>query len=229
MGMFGEFFRYALGLASGKGDRLSGFIDPLTMAERYLAWGRQNGDLRDYQAGLEQLRLCQDGDAPLPVLIIRKYTCLLDLARAGVDMLLSRYENGLREEERREQELRQERDGLRGEMAEAEALLAQLKADGSLLKARDQEKAMAEQGTRLAALEEVLSGMEERGELCDSYDAAVAECERFFSFLDQAQVTLSVCSKLDSDSRQALARQLAEHLEQARGRINRLDPMVQAG
>jgi len=224
MGMLGEFLRYAYDLVSGRGDRLAEFIDPLTMAERYLRWGQQSGDLRDFRAGLEQLRLCVDADAPLAVLLVRKYSCLLDLARAGVDGLLTRHENGLREEERRETEIRYERDGLRQGLEDLAALVARLKADGSLLKAKEQERIIAEQRSRLAALEQRLAGLEERGDLCDSYDATVADCEKFFQHLDQAQLTLSVCPKLSPQARQSLARQLAEHLEQARLRINRLDP-----
>ena len=224
MGMLGEFVRYAYDLVSGRGDRLAGFIEPLTMAERYLRWGQQNSDLRDFRAGLEQLRLCLDADAPLPILIIRKYSCLLDLARSGVDTLLTRHEKGLQEEERIENETRYERDAIRQVVEDTTSLIARLKADGSLLKAKEQERKQAEQRQRLAALEQNLAEIEERGDLCDSYDATVAECARFFQYLDQAQVSLSICHKLPADTRQALANQLAEHLEQARARIARLDP-----
>ena len=225
MGMLSEFFRYFFAVVAGRRDPLAAFIEPLTLAERYLHWGREGGDLRDFLAGLEQLRMCQDNDAPLPTLVIRKYACLMDIVQSGVDALLDRHERKLREAESREADARYERDSLKLAIQETTALRDRLKADGSLLKAREQDRMLNEHETRMKTLQEVLAELEERGDLCDSYDITVSECDRFLQYLDQSQLTISLGAKIPADTRGILARQIRDRLESLRQRMSQVDPI----
>lgn len=225
MGMFSDFFRYFYAVIRGERDPLVSYTEPLTLAERYLRWGRQNDDLRDFHAGLEQLRLCLDADAPLPVLLIRKYACLIDLVQGGVDSLLAQYENLRTEDEHRERDVRFERDNVAIAWAEAKAAVTRLKAEGSVLRAREQERLVGELQTRLETLEASLQDIAERSDLCESYDRTVADCERFFQYLDQAQLTVSLAMRLDEEARNTITRQIGERLEQNRARMNALDPI----
>lgn len=225
MGMFGDFFRFFFAVVAGRRDSLVAFTEPLTMAERYLQWGREKGDLRDFHAGLEQLRLCDDNDAPLPTLLIRKYACLQDLAQAGVDALLSRHERKLNAARRRENDLRYEFDNLTSIIQDSHKAIERLRSDGSLLKAREQERILAEQNNRMASLREKMDDTDEQTALCESYDHTVAECERFFGYLDRAVMNVAVGRKLSADARGAMGRQITDRIDHLRGRINQLDPM----
>ncbi|MCX7935953.1 MAG: hypothetical protein N3A66_11925, partial [Planctomycetota bacterium] len=60
MGLFSDFFRFVASLMLGKQDAARTFFEPLIMAERYLRWGAQRQDMRDFRRALEYLGTVRD-------------------------------------------------------------------------------------------------------------------------------------------------------------------------
>ena len=225
MSLTGDFFRYFFAVVGGRRDPLHAYLEPLTMAERYLRWGREQGDPRDFRAGLEHLSLCSDSDAPIPNLVLRKYTLLSDLASGGVEQLLGRYEDLKRKTEKAREDLAFERANQEEIVAEFRDRVERLTKDGSLLRAREEEKKRVEAAERLRALEEQEAAAADTDELCDLYDQLASDVARFLTYFDQAAAFLPRCEKLDARTRESLSGQLRQRLDGLRNRLDAADPI----
>jgi len=54
MGIVGDFFSFVGSMLLGKKTSSNEFLEALTMAERYMRWGSERGDLRDFQSAFDQ-------------------------------------------------------------------------------------------------------------------------------------------------------------------------------
>ena len=83
MGMFTDFVRFMGSVLLGRKDASRAYAEALGMSERYVRWGTERGDIRDFMSALEQLDLCRDSDAPKSEFVVRKYTAMLN-ATSGI-------------------------------------------------------------------------------------------------------------------------------------------------
>lgn len=225
MGMFREFVDYFMSVMMGKRDSLTAFLEPLTMGERYYRWGLENGDLRDFRAGMDYLHLCNDRDAPMASLLLRKYNCISDITNAAIESLLARHEKVIDDALKTENEYREERENILNTVGVAKERVRKLQEEGSLIKAKNEERRIAELEENAERLQEMIESGEGRTEVYASYDEICADAQRFFRELDQAAVMVMLGDKLGSSMATAMSDQLKQRLDFLKDRLDKVNPV----
>lgn len=226
MNMLKEFFNYFLSVMMGRRDSLTSFLEPLTMGERYLRWGMDTKDLRDYRSALDHLHLCHDRDAPMASLLIRKYNCIGDVAGAAIETLLSRHQHVVEDAVKTENSYREELESLAKNIADTKDYVRKLHEEGSLIKAKAEESRLTELENNIVRIREMLETGEGRTEVFDSYDSITSDAIRFFRELDHASSMVLAASMLGEAEAESLSNQLRSKLEHLRGKVEKANPVM---
>lgn len=227
MGMFREFIDYFISVMMGKRDSLTSFLEPLTMGERYYRWGVGNGDLRDFRAGMDYLHLCDDRDAPMASLLLRKYNCISDITNAAIESLLAKHDKVIEEAIKTENDYREEQETVLDTVSVAKERMRKLQEEGSLIKAKNEERRIVELEESAARLREMIESGEGRTEIYASYDEICSDAQRFFRELDQAAVTVTMAGKLGESMAESISNQLKSRMDFLRGRLDRANPVTE--
>ena len=223
--MLGEFLRYFWAVVSGRRDPLVTFLEPLTMGERYLRWGSEKGDLRDFRTGLDQLRLCPDAYAPMTSLILRKYACVGDLCGTALDRLAIRHQRIAATAEKERQERLYEKDVLEKNLANSRVKAERLHSEGSILKAKEERRITGEIESQLREVNNAIEESQYLSRLCESYDETIADASRFFQEMDQAIVFINACQRLPAELKSSLASHLQQRLDTYKARLDGMNPI----
>lgn len=226
MNMLKEFLNYFLSVMMGRRDSLTSFLEPLTMGERYLRWGADTRDLRDYRSALDHLHLCHDRDAPMASLLIRKYNCIGDVAGAAIETLLARHHHVVEDAVKTENSYKEELAVLAKNIAGTKDYIRKLHEEGSLIKAKTEESRLAELENSIARIREMLETGEGRTEVFDSYDDITSDAARFFRELDHASSMVLASPMLGGTEAETLSNQLKSRLEHLRGKIEKANPIT---
>lgn len=226
MGMFREFVDYFISVMMGKRDSLTAFLEPLTMGERYYRWGLEHGDLRDFRSGMDYLHLCNDRDAPMASLLLRKYNCISDITNAAIESLLAKHDKVIEDAIKTENDYREERENVLDTVAAAKDRVRKLQEEGSLIKAKNEERRIIELEENADRLEEMIESGEGRTEIYASYDEIYSDAQRFFRELDQAAVTVIMASKLGESMATSISDQLKSRMDFLKERLDRANPVA---
>ena len=226
MNMLREFFNYFISVMMGRRDSLTAFLEPLTMGERYLRWGLETRDIRDFRSAMDHLHLCHDRDAPMASLLIRKYSCIGEVTTAAVETLLMRHQQVVDEAVRNESNYRDELETVLKKIAEGRDYARKLQEEGSLIKAKAEESRVAELENNVERLREMLGSGEGRTEIYSSYDEITSDAMRFFRELDHASTMITANTFLDASGADTLAGQLRSKLDYLRDRIEKSNPVA---
>ncbi len=227
MNMIREFFNYFFSVIMGRRDTLTSFLEPLTMGERYLRWGMETRDIRDFRAALDHLHLCHDRDAPMASLLIRKYNCIGDVATAGVETLLMRHMKVIEEAIKNENEYREELDSITKKIGEGRDYARKLQDEGSLIKAKAEESRVAELEDNARHLRELLESGDSRTDIYESFDDITSDAQRFFREIDHASSMVMANPMLGVSGASALAGQLRTKLDYLRSRVEKANPVTE--
>lgn len=225
MNMLREFFNYFISVMMGRRDSLTAFLDPLTMGERYLRWGMETRDIRDFRTALDHLHLCHDRDAPMASLLIRKYNCIGDIATAAIETLLMRHQKVIDDAVKTENNYREELDLITRKVADGREYIRKLQDEGSLIKAKAEESRAAEFEDNARHLREMIDTGEGRTEIYTSYDEITSDGMRFFRELDHASSMVMASAMLGTSGAESLSGQLRTKLEYLRDRMERASPV----
>ncbi len=225
MNMLREFFKYFYDVLMGRRDSLTSFLEPLTMGERYLRWGVETRDIRDFRAAMDHLHLCHDRDAPMASLLIRKYACIGDVATAAVETFLMRHKRVIEDSVKTETGYREELDIVIKKIEETQKYMRKLQGDGSLIQAQNEQTRIHDLEASAARLREMLESGEGKTEIYESYDAITLDSTRFFRELDHASAVVMASELLGRDGAGALSSQLRAKLEHLRERLERENPV----
>lgn len=224
--MLREFFDYFMSVMLGRRDSLTAFLEPLTMGERYYRWALETGDLRDYRAAMDHLHLCNDRDAPMASLLLRKYNCISDVTAAAVETLLRIHGKVVAEAVRTENEYRDERESVLTAIAGARDRVRTLKEEGSLIKAKEEERRISELEENAGRIQDLIDSGEGRTEIYASYDDISADAVRFFRELDQAATVVLLSSKLGASMSESLSNQLKLKLDYLKELVDKANPVA---
>lgn len=225
MGMLREFFDYFVSVMMGRRDTLTAFVEPLTMGERYYRWGLENEDIRDYRAAMDYLHLCNDRDAPMASLLLRKYNCISDVTSAAIESLLEKHEKVIDDALKTENDYREERDTILNTIASSKERVRKLMEEGSLIKAKSEERRISELEDNAERLRDMIESGEGRTEIYESYDDISTDAVRFFRELDQAAATVMINNKFGTSLVETLSAQLRTKLEYLKDRLERANPV----
>ncbi len=226
MNMLREFFNYFLSVMMGRRDSLTAFLEPLTMGERYLRWGLETRDIRDFRSALDHLHLCHDRDAPMASLLIRKYACIGDIATAAVETLLMRHQRVIEDAVKTENGYREELEMVLRKIQEGKDYVRKLQDEGSLIKAKSEQSRVTELEANSVRLREMLESGEGRTEVFDSYDEISSDALRFFRELDHASSMVMANAMLGEAGAESLSSQLRTKLDYLRDRMERANPVA---
>lgn len=225
MKMLREFFNYFISVIMGRRDTLTSFLEPLTMGERYMRWGAETRDIRDFRSAMDHLHLCHDRDAPMANLLLRKYNCIGEVSVSAVDTLLMRHQKVIEDALKTEAGYREDVESITGKIAGGRDFIRKLQEEGSLIKAKAEESKVAELEENLVRLKEMLASGEGRTEIFDSYDAITSDANRFFRELDHASSMVLASPLLGKAGASTLANQLRSKMEYLKERIDHANPV----
>lgn len=227
MNMIREFVNYFLAVMMGRRDSLTSFLEPLTMGERYLRWGMESRDIRDFRSAMDHLHLCHDRDAPMASLLLRKYNCIGDVCSAAISTLMAKHQRVIEDTVKMENKYRDELNGIEKKLTEIKEYIRKLQEEGSLIKAKSEEARMADMSENAQRLIETLDSGEIRTAVYDSYDEISADALRFFREVDHAMSLVLGSTILGESAATGLANHLRGKLEFLRGQIDELNPIDQ--
>ena len=225
MNMIREFFNYFISVMLGRRDSLTTFLELLSMSERYLRWGVETGDIRDFRTAMDYIYLCHDRDAPMASLLIRKYNCIVEVASAAVETLLSRHQKVIESAVKNENKYREELELITKKVAEGKDYARKLTEEGSLIKAKAEESKIADLSTNLMRVKELLESGEGRTEVFASYDEITSDAMRFFRELDHASEMVMASDLLGERNASTLSNQLRVTLEHLQSRLEKANPI----
>ncbi len=229
MNMLREFFNYFLSVMMGRRDSLTAFLEPLTMGERYLRWGMETRDIRDFRAAMDHMHLCHDRDAPMASLLIRKYNCIGDITTAAVETLLMQHQRVIEDSVKAENSFREELEIVVRKTAESRDYARKLQGEGSLIKAKSELDRADELEANAERLREMIDTGESKTEIYGSYDEITSDCLRFFRELDHASAMVMANAMLGEDGAETLSGQLRTKLDYLRERVEAANPVNRAG
>ncbi len=228
MNMLREFFNYFFSVIMGRRDTLTAFLEPLTMGERYLRWGMETRDIRDFRAALDHLHLCHDRDAPMASLLIRKYNCIGDVTTAAIETLLMRHIRVIDEAIKTENEFREELESITKKISDSKDYIRKLQDEGSLIKAKTEDSRLHELEDQARHLRDMLEGGDSRSEIFSSYDDITMNAQRFFRELDHASTMVMANPMLGESGATTLSGQLRTKLDYLRNRVEKANPVAEA-
>ena len=229
MNMLREFFNYFISVMMGRRDSLTAFLEPLTMGERYLRWGMETRDIRDFRAAMDHMHLCHDRDAPMASLLIRKYNCIGDITTAAIETLLMRHQRVIEDSVKTENSFREELEIITKKIAETRDYMRRLQDEGSLIKAKTEQSRISDLEENSKRLHEMIDTGEGKSEIYESYDEITSDSLRFFRELDHASAMVMANAMLGADGADTLSNQLRTKLEYLRERVERANPVNDAG
>lgn len=225
MNMLREFFNYFISVMMGRRDSLTAFLEPLTMGERYLRWGLETRDIRDFRSAMDHLHLCHDRDAPMASLLIRKYNCIGDITTAAIETLLMKHTRVIEEAVKSENNYHEELDFVTRKIREGKEYTRKLQDEGSLIKAKTEMSRVADLEDNERHLREVIESGDSRTELFDSYDRITSDGMRFFRELDHASAMVMANPILGEAGASSLSDQLRTKMDYLKDRLEKANPM----
>ncbi|MFH0911060.1 MAG: hypothetical protein V1918_06115 [Planctomycetota bacterium] len=154
MGIVNDILRFIQGVLLGMHDTSETFTVSLESAERYMRWGRERKDLRDFQTALTHLEKCLDEETPRPDQCLRKYSVLFEVRLAVMRLSMERLQA---ERDLQQASWTSQTEDLHSIQREAEAIegrVRSLEKEGLLLKAREERSRLDEARRTLARMEE---------------------------------------------------------------------------
>lgn len=224
MNMLKEFFNYFISVLMGRRDSLTAFTEPLTMGERYLRWGMESRDIRDFRSAMDHLHLCHDRDAPMASLLIRKYNCIGEITTAAIETLLMAHQRIIESSMKTEDSYREELEIISKKVDQGREYIRKLQDEGSLIKAKNEASRIADLELNAQHLKEMLESGEGRTEVYESYDRMSMDAARFFRELDHASAMVMANPMLGASGTEILSSQLRGKLEYLRDRMERANP-----
>lgn len=224
MSMFGDFINFIGAIALGKKDSSQAFLEPLTMAERYYRWGEERGDIRDYQKSLEQLDITRDDDAPKPEQLIRKYDIYCNATIGATSLLLNKHKELAASTQASRKEMTAERAQLEQNLAAQKKKVEALKADGSLITAKEEQRHADEMQIRLNALAKNLDGEKIPSEVLEDYDRIGRESDLLLTRLEQASISLESCTSVSPEQVAEIRSRILQQIEKIRAAIEGASP-----
>jgi chromosome segregation ATPase len=225
MGLFGDFFRFFTSTLIGGQDPSKKFMEGITMGERYLRWGEERGDGRDFQAAIKHLEAANDANAPKPEMVLRKYELLADAALGQVQVLMKGHRDLVSKATKSKNELAADQQTLREQIDATRKRMRALTEEGSLLKAKEEEKHIADLQSRLNHIGKVLEGGEDVVKLQMDYSSMSEEAERLCQRVEDAVMALASSQNVSASQSAPVRNAILERLGKTRDEVAGLRPM----
>ncbi|MBN2713847.1 MAG: hypothetical protein JXR97_15625 [Planctomycetes bacterium] len=224
MSIFGDFLKFIGSVVMGNQGASQKFLEPLSMAERYLRWGEERKDLRDFNSALSNLEQANDEDAPKPDLILKKYNIYCEATVGAIRVMLSQFQSVSERAKEGHSDMLLEQVTLREQIDDGKRKVAELKADGSLISAKEEQKRVDEVQTKLNAITRALESGDSTSKVMEQYDKLASESQRLTSSLEGAMASLEMNVDMPADVISRLRDNILSNLETIRSEVSALNP-----
>ncbi len=231
MGLVQDFVRFVSGFLLGKKDATRAYLEAISMGDRYLRWASERRDIRDYYQALEQFELCSDEDAPKAEMLMRKYNGLCDCTIGAVQLLIEKYRQNIAAFQQTGTKLQGEKKQTQDAIDLGQKRIEQMKREGSLIKAKEEERKLTDLQHRMSQIDEALANDDHSAEIMTSFVAMNEEGERLCIRLENSLSLLSAKENIPAQEIvQTLRSKVLDRLEGARGEMRAANPnLAQAG
>lgn len=224
MGLFSEFMQFFTSVLLGKKDASQSFLQPLTMGERYLRWGNERNDMRDYRGALTQLDLCNDEDAPKPDMLVRKYTAILGATVGAVELMIRNHKEHIETLGQSAEHLAEELKSTEAGIKKAQERVNTLTEEGSLIKAKEEERHVEDLKMSANQMRRTMESGDNYESMLASYEHMAQEAETLCQRLEKSLVTMESLESIPPESTSQLRNQIITKLEEVRNQINEQKP-----
>lgn len=207
MGILKDILQFVTVAILGMKDSGKVFTEYVEMGERYLRWGQERNDARDYLAALQNAEKALDENAPKKELLVRKYTVLIESMVGLIRLSTFHYKEALQTVSNRRQASKDEIEATKNSLEGAKALVEKMKANGSMIKAQEELRHVEEIERHLMRIQEKQGDENFLGELEKSFRKAQEEVSHHRSKLEMTFVTM----KQSEDVSQEMLNNLIEN------------------
>jgi len=209
----------------GRSERERLYNEALSTAERYLKWGRDRKSMRDLGSAAEHLGRLNDEDAPNDHYHLRANLCRAAVHFHKGELLTNAFADRRRSCEDKLQDKTAEHEHQQKTLDETDAKIAALKADGSMISAKEEASRRDDIAAIIGRFSEDLASA--RGKLWEEYAALLGEvsgCKKTAETALAAIENLRGLSEDDEKVRKGFVPTLAKELKDLEGRMAALDP-----
>jgi chromosome segregation ATPase len=224
MGIVGEFIRFLGVVLLGLSDRTKAFTNDLEMAERYVRWGDERGDTRDYEAAVRHAERCRDEDTPKTDLLQRKYAAISDALLGLMRVEVTRFREETKKYRGKLKKLKEEIQMAELDLQKEQDYLAKLEADGNMIKAKEEAHRIEQVRRSLAALQNQRDGSTDLKELVNEYENTRQEHLALRQRLERSLRNLQQVQELPRGMRDDLAASVQATLRAVEKDLKALTP-----
>lgn len=224
MDILRDLIRFLGVILFGMRDTTKVFAENLEMAERYVRWGGERKDMRDYYSAIKHCDACHDEDAPKPDQVLRKYTALFDSLLGVLELNIERYREANDTAQSKRSQKHEEIDAVRKKLETERALIRKMQQDGNMLKAQAEARHVEETERQLNRMQEDASASDPVAQLRDQYRVATEEHVRFRKRLEMAFVVLREQEELSREAVNQLIESAQVSAENIEGALRSMAP-----
>lgn len=224
MGLLSEILRVFGSLFSGKAEGAKQFTEAIGTGDRYTRWGYERNDIRDFVSAMEHFVAARDDNAPKADFLVKKYVGMCKAVEGAQEILIKRFEEIKQQSAREEAGLKEEQKRLESGIKESEARLKQMKEDGALIKAKDEENQLTQAKNRMKFIKKNLTSGEGKQKVMQAFNQLVTEGERMIREIDDCLVALDVNAEIEPETTQRIREAVDSRIQACRENLHAQSP-----
>ncbi len=224
MGLIIDFLRFLGAVLFRSKEDTRVYLEELDMAERYVRWGEDRKDVKDFLKATEHLDGCQDEMAPKSDLVLRKYRVYLNAVTYAVQMMLLNNRKSRQELLHKKTQLREEIKAINDQIDENQKKADAYREDGDMIAVRELDRTMTNQRARVEGLNNMLNSGDVEFRISGEYDALLQESERLCMKLETGVADLQELENMDRARLEELRSDVWARLENLRDMVREAVP-----
>lgn len=221
-----DFLRFLAAVVLGQKDAARAFIESLDMADRYIRWGVERGDLRDFESAFRELDGCRDEAASSVDLIRRKYRVYARATDGFADLRIKMFRARIEDALAALRELQGELRFVTLQVEASQARLDDLRRQNSLYSAKEEERVLSELQAQQAGLEQRVAEDESAGVVNANFEELVSDVEALCQRAEGLVANLEVHHLLDGTLAEEIRGQLWKETGAVRDKVQAAVPMA---
>ena len=179
MGLLNDVIQFVTVAILGMKDSSKVYAENVESAERYLRWGQEKSDARDFLSALQHAEKASDENAPKQELLVRKYTVLFEAIASLIRLSILKYQHAAEKVSGQKKSAVEEVEAAKTSLDTAKALVKKLEDDGTMIKAQEEARHVEELERHLTRLQENAGTEDFDSGLSGEYRSAQEEVHRY--------------------------------------------------
>jgi chromosome segregation ATPase len=224
MGILADIIRFISVAILGINDSSKVFAEALEMSERYLRWGQERKDIRDFLAALQHIEKCHDDEAPKADLLLRKYSVILESTIGLMSLNINKYREANQKVYQDKNNIHDDIQATQEELDKTKAKLQELRDEGSMIKAKEVEKRVEELNRQNARLQAMLNSNTQAHALTEEYRKVSEECLRHKNRIEVIFNTMHQLEDISVETKNNMVNNSEEQVNLIMKDLEELDP-----